>query len=83
MKRAFKIKWKAFFIICKELSLKQIKRIFFGRWESDFNKRKVQPPFIDNIWDADLADMQLYKGFNFSKGFRLLLCTNDIYRKYT
>ena len=24
-----------------------------------FDKRKVQSPFVDNIWDADLADMQL------------------------
>ena len=24
-----------------------------------FNKRKVQSPFIDNIWGADIADMQL------------------------
>ena len=24
-----------------------------------FNKRKVQSPFIDNIWGADLADVQL------------------------
>ena len=23
-----------------------------------FNKRKVQSPFIDNIWVPDLADMQ-------------------------
>ena len=23
-----------------------------------FKNRKVQSPFIDNIWDADLADMQ-------------------------
>ena len=32
-KRAFKMKQKVFFIIFKGLSLKQIKRIFFGRWE--------------------------------------------------
>ena len=37
MKRAFKMKQKAFFINFKELSLKQIKRNFFGRCESDFN----------------------------------------------
>ena len=24
-----------------------------------FKKRKVESPFIDNIWGADLADMQL------------------------
>ena len=35
-------------------------------------KRKVQSPFIDNIWGKDLADMQLISKFN--KGFRFLLC---------
>ena len=29
-----------------------------------FNKSKVEPSFIDNIWDADLADMQLMSKFN-------------------
>ena len=24
-----------------------------------FSKRKIHPPFMDNIWGADLADMQL------------------------
>ena len=33
-----------------------------------FNKRKVHSPFIDNIWGADLADMQLTSKLN--KGFR-------------
>ena len=46
-----------------------------------FNKRKVHLPFIDSIWDADLADMQLISKFN--KEFRFLLCVIDIYSKYT
>ena len=29
-----------------------------------FKKSKVEPSFIDNIWDADLADMQLMSKFN-------------------
>ena len=29
-----------------------------------FNKRKVQLPFIDNIWGADLVDIQLISKFN-------------------
>ena len=45
-----------------------------------FNERKVHSPFIDNIWGADLADMQLIRKFN--KGFRFLLCFIDIYSKY-
>ena len=36
-----------------------------------FEKRKVNSYFIDNIWDADLANMQLISKFN--KGFALLL----------
>ena len=36
-----------------------------------FNKRKVHSPFIDNVWGADLADMQL-------PGFYYV----DIYKKY-
>ena len=36
--------------------------------------------FRDNIWGADLADMQLFSKFN--KGFRFLLCVIDIFSKY-
>ena len=36
--------------------------------------------FKDNIWGADLADMQLISKFN--KGFRFLLCDIDIFSKY-
>ena len=45
-----------------------------------FEKRKVHSPFIDNIWDADVADIQLISKFN--KGFRFLLCVIDILSKY-
>ena len=41
-----------------------------------FNKIKVHSPFIDNIWYADLADMQLISKSN--KGFSFLLCVIDI-----
>ena len=43
------------------------------------NKRKVYSAFKDNVWAADLADMQLISKFN--KGFRSLLCVIDIYSK--
>ena len=43
-------------------------------------KRKVHSSFRDNIWGADLADMQLLCKFN--KGFRFLLCAIDIFIKY-
>ena len=36
--------------------------------------------FKDNIWGADLADMQLISKFN--KGYRFLLCVIDIFSKY-
>ena len=45
-----------------------------------FNKIKVHSPFIDNIWYADLADMQLISKFN--KGFSFLLYVVDICSKY-
>ena len=45
-----------------------------------FYKREVYSAFKDNIWAADLADIQLITKFN--KGFRLLLCVIDIYSKY-
>ena len=43
------------------------------------NKRKVYYSFKDNMWDVDLADMQLLSKF---KGFRFLLCVIDIFSKY-
>ena len=45
-----------------------------------FEKRKVYSSFRDNIWGADLADMQLLSKFN--KGFRFSLCIIDIFSKY-
>ena len=45
-----------------------------------FKKRTVYSRFKDNIWGADLADMQLISKFN--KGFRFLLCVIDIFSKY-
>ena len=43
-----------------------------------FNKEKVYSSFIDNIWGADLADMQLISKFDI--GIRFLLCVIGIYR---
>ena len=45
-----------------------------------FLKRKIYSLFKDNIWGADLADMQLISKFN--KGIRFLLCVIDIFNKY-
>ena len=45
-----------------------------------FKKRKVYSGFKDNIWGADLADMQLISKLN--TRFRFLLCVIDIFSKY-
>ena len=45
-----------------------------------FEKRKVYSTFTDNIWDVDLADMQLLSKHN--KGIIFLLCVIDIFSKY-
>ena len=45
-----------------------------------FKKRKVYSAFKDNIWGADLADMQLLSKYN--KGIRFLLSVIDIFSKY-
>ena len=44
-----------------------------------FEKRKVHLSFIDNVWSADLADIQLIN--RFYKGLRFLLCVIDIFSK--
>ena len=43
-------------------------------------KRKVYSSFKDNIWGADLADMQLISKHN--KGIRHILCAIDLFSKY-
>ena len=62
-------------ILNKELAEELYKPII-----RNFRKRKARSPFIDSIWDTDLADMQFISKFN--KGFRFLLCVIDIYSKY-
>ena len=44
-----------------------------------FKKRKVYSSFQDNVWGADLADMQLISKFN--KGIRYLLCAIDLFSR--
>ena len=45
-----------------------------------FKKIRVHWAFKDNIWGADLADMQLIGKYN--TGVRFLLCITDIFSKY-
>ena len=46
----------------------------------NFKKRTVYSRFKDNIWSADLADMQLISKFH--EGFRYLVFVFDIFSKY-
>ena len=45
-----------------------------------FKKRKVYSSYVDQIWAADLADMQLLNKKN--KGIRYLLCVIDLFSRY-
>ena len=45
-----------------------------------FKRRKVYSSFKDNVWGADLADMQLISKYN--ERTRFLLCVIDIFSKY-
>ena len=46
----------------------------------NLKKRKVYSTFKENIWGADLADIEFISKFN--KRFRSLLCVIDIFSKY-
>lgn len=46
-----------------------------------FTKNKLYSSSINNIWGADLGDMQLISKYN--KGIQFSLSALDIYRKYT
>ena len=59
----------------KELAIELHKPII-----KTFKKTTIYSGSKDNIWGADLADMQLISKFN--KGFRFLLCVIDILSKY-
>ena len=48
----------------KEL-VEELHKLIFRK----FKKIKVHSPFIDNIWGADLADMQLIRTFDEGIGF--------------
>ena len=45
-----------------------------------FKKRKGYSSYRDNIWRADLADMQSLSKYN--KGIEYLLCAIDLFSKY-
>ena len=43
-------------------------------------KRNINSPFIDNIWGANLTDVELISKFN--RRSRFLLCFIDVFSKY-
>ena len=59
----------------KEL-VEELHKLIFRK----FKKIKVHSPFVDNIWGADLADMQLIRTFDEGIGF--LFCVIDSLSKY-
>ena len=59
-----------------DLAMQQLAKELHKPMIRKFKKIKVHSTFIDNIWGADLADMQLINKSN--KGSRLLLCVIDI-----
>ena len=64
----------------KNISNKELAEELHKTIIKKFDKRKVHSPIIDNIWDADLADMPLIS--KFKKGIRFLLSVIDIYSKH-
>ena len=55
----------------EKISNKKLAEVLRKQIIRKFRKRKVYSSFIDNIWGAGLADMQLISKFN--KGIRFLL----------
>ena len=53
---------------------------FINQLLENLKKEEFILHFKDNIWGADLADMQLISKSN--KGVRFLLCVIDIFSKY-
>ena len=56
----------------KELA-KELQKFIRNKIIRKFKKRKVHSSFIDNIWGADLADMQLISKINVFDFYYLLL----------
>ena len=63
----------------ENMSNKQLAEQFHKPIIRKFNKIKVHSPFTNNIWDVDLADMQLITKVH--KGFFFSLCVIDIFSK--
>ena len=53
---------------------------FIGRLLENLREEKFYSSLRDNIWGADLADMQSLSKYN--KGIKHLLCAIDLFSKY-
>ena len=80
--------WFIYFLIKKTAgsrvkSMPQNRKLSEKRHKPIIRKffKKVYSSFKENIWGADLADIQSISKFN--KEFRFLLCVIDIFSKYT
>ena len=60
--------------------MKNQPKSYINQLLKNFKKRTVYSEFKDNIWGANLADIQLINKFN--KRLRFLLCVIDIFSKY-
>ena len=65
------LQWSIYFLIKRPLVVKnenisnrELAEELLKTIIRKLNKRKVHSPFIDNIWGADLAEMQLISKFN-------------------
>ena len=58
--------------------VKRVQKQFIRKFEKP--KVHSHSSFIDNIWGADLVDMQMKN--KFKKGINFLLCVIDNFRKY-
>ena len=68
------------FNIAKDPKYEQLAEVLHKPIIRNFKKGTVYLGFKDNIWGAALADIQLISKFN--KGYRFLLCVNDVFSKY-
>ena len=60
--------------------MKNQSKNYINQLLKNLKKRTVYSEFKDNIWGADLADIQLINKFN--ERIRFLLCVIDIFSKY-
>ena len=66
-------------VVALKMRLFQIKN-YLKNYRNQLSETLTKESILDNVWGADLADMQLISKFN--KGIRFLLCVTIIFSKY-